>query len=112
MAVNKMKIDFDNLIISEDKVSDEEYESHFKTKWTIGVDKFGYVFVIKAPNIHPSFFDNGDSAEYIGLPITMDVDAGVYEITCNFVAHRDWESGLVDDYEFEVEESKLLYGIR
>lgn len=76
----------------------------------MAVDVGGYVSILKHPNIHESFIESCH-AEDCGLPSdVIDTDPGVYEWTCRLVEHRDWESGQVDDCEFEIIEKRLLFG--
>lgn len=89
---------------------DDEYESPNGSKWVVAIDTTGFVTILKAPNIHPSFFDCGACAEDIGLPFDVcDTAPGVYEWTCNYSHTVDWESGLPDDHEFDVTAERLLY---
>lgn len=45
-----------------------------------------------------------------GLPPDVDdMDPGVYRWMCSYHTHIDRESGHVEDYDFEVEESVLLW---
>lgn len=96
----------DMLIIDEEP----EYDSPHGSVWIVAVDYAGRVTVLETPNIHPGFLDNGPEAEYLGLPPEVDdMEPGVYRWTCSYHTHVDWETGLVDDYDFEVEESVLLW---
>jgi len=98
----------ENITLTDDE-TEPNWDSEHNSQWIIGVDISHNVFVIVAPNIHPSFFDNGSEAEYIGLPVDLpDEDPGIYEITCSFHTHKDWETGIVDDYEFHIEEMNKL----
>ncbi len=86
------------------------YDSPHNSEWIVGIDAWGCVFVLKAPNIHFSFFDNAHNAECIGIPFEMPEEkAGVYKMRCSYHELTDWESGIVDDYEFHCEElTKVL----
>lgn len=87
-----------------------EYDSPNGSVWIVAVDYAGRVTVLQAPNIHHSFLDNGPEAEYLGLPPDVDeMDPGVYRWTCSYNTHIDWESGHVDDFDFEIAESVLLW---
>lgn len=87
-----------------------EFDSPDGSEWIVAVDYAGRVTVLEAPNIHYSFLDNGPKAEYLGLPPDVDdMDPGVYRWKCSYNPHVDWESGHVDDYDFEIEESVLLW---
>ncbi len=89
-----------------------EFESPNGSVWIVAVDIQGLVTILKAPNIHYSFFDLGKSAEDIGLPCEVeDVGPGVYRWTCSVNSSKDWETGIVDDYEFEVEKEELLWSL-
>lgn len=91
---------------------DEGYEHPNGSKWIVSVDVYGNVSILKKPNIHPGFFESCSSAEEIGLPFECDdVEPGVYEWVCNYVQHRDWETGMCDDGEFNVVSSTQLYKI-
>lgn len=93
---------------------DEEpvFDSPQGSVWIVAVDYSGKVTVLQPPNIHYSLLDNGPEAEYLGLPESVDdLDPGVYRWTCSYHTHTDWESGKVDDYNFQVEEEELLWGL-
>lgn len=96
--------------ISDDQ-ENEEFEPANRSKWIVAIDFKGNVSVLKAPNIHPSFFEMGTDAETLGLPFEgFEEHAGcVFEWICSFHEHKDWESGIVEDYSFEVEQEKMLY---
>lgn len=89
--------------------AEPEFDSPHGSKWIVAVDDEGLVHVLSRPYIHDSFFECGSSAEELGLPIDTDVAPGVYEWICDIHYHRDWESGIVDDWQFEVIEEKLLW---
>lgn len=93
----------------QDECEAENFDSPNCSKWIVAVDDQGCVQVLSRPNIHYSFFDNGDSAEEIGLPEESEDTPGIYEWTCILIIRKDWETGIDDDYEFEVTESKLLW---
>lgn len=86
-----------------------EYDSPQNSKWIVGIDDSGNVYVLSRPNIHHCFFDCGDSAEDIGLPESVELPAGVYEWICQFSQTTDWETGYVDAWEFYPDKSTLLY---
>ncbi|UKM17125.1 hypothetical protein [Escherichia phage SKA64] len=90
--------------------SDEpQYESPYMTEWIVAVDVGGRVSVLKAPNLHPSFTENGLTALDYGLPEDVEnTPPGMYRWICSFHEEKDWESGLVDDWHFEVESSFLI----
>lgn len=95
---------------NDDEGAEPEYDSPNGSTWIVAVDYAGRVTVLDAPNIHYSFLDNGPEAEYLGLPPDVDdMDPGVYRWKCSYNPHVDWESGKVDDYDFEIEESVLLW---
>lgn len=85
--------------------SDEpQYDSPYMTEWIVAVDVGGMVSVLKAPNLHPSFTENGKTALDYGLPEDVEnTPPGMYRWICSFHEEKDWESGLVDDWHFEVE---------
>lgn len=88
----------------EDFAEDEEpddFDSPYNCDWVISVDCEHKVHILEYPNINPNFFAGGYEAELVGLPYDLpDVDAGVYKITCHLEEYRDWESGIIEDYEF------------
>lgn len=94
-------------------VEGEEFVSPVRSHWIVSVDIGGFVSILKAPNIHPSFFDAGSSAEDIGLPFecTDKTPPGVYLWICTPYSSTDWETGYVDDFGFEVEAEQLLWEI-
>jgi hypothetical protein len=94
---------------NEQDAIEDEFDSPYGSVWIVSIDCFGAVSVLSKPNIHQSFFDNGQNAEMIGLPFESNDSAGVYKWTCGFEESRCHESGVVDDYEFIVNESELLY---
>lgn len=87
----------------------DEWASPNNSEWVIGVDMAGSIFIVGAPNIHPSFFDGGYTAENIGFPPDIvDVDAGLYKAICSFSTSTDWETGQVDDWSFDIESLELI----
>lgn len=90
--------------------SDEpQYDSPYMTEWIVAVDVGGMVSVLKAPNLHPGFTENGLTALDYGLPEDVEnTPPGMYRWICSFHEEKDWESGLVDDWHFEVESSFLI----
>ncbi|MCC5405563.1 hypothetical protein NWUPM3A1_117 [Escherichia phage vB_EcoM_3A1_SA_NWU] len=90
--------------------SDEpQYDSPYMTEWIVAVDVGGMVSVLKAPNLHPSFTENGKTALDYGLPEDVEnTPPGMYRWICSFHEEKDWEPGLVDDWHFEVESSFLI----
>lgn len=90
--------------------SDEpQYDSPYMTEWIVAVDVGGMVSVLKAPNLHPSFTEDGLTALDYGLPEDVEnTPPGMYRWICSFHEEKDWESGLVDDWHFEVESSFLI----
>lgn len=86
-----------------------EYDSPYMSEWVVAVDVAGMVSVLKAPNLHPGFTENGKTALDYGLPEDVeDTPPGMYRWICSFHEEKDWESGLVDDWHFEVESSFLI----
>ena len=97
------------LLLDIETEPEPEYDHPNMSVWVVGVDFTGSVFVIKPPSIHPSFLEYQD-AEFMGLPPDLpDTEAGVYKMTCGYVEHIDWESGVVDDYDFICEKLEPLY---
>ena len=89
--------------------SDEQFDSAFGCKFTVSIGIDGLVSILKAPNIHYGFFDNGMTAEDIGIPYECEDAPGVYEWVCSPAFGRDWESGR-DEFEgFDVNSSVLLW---
>lgn len=86
-----------------------QYDSPYMTEWIVAVDVGGMVSVLKAPNLHPGFTENGKTALDYGLPEDVEnTPLGMYRWICSFHEEKDWESGLVDDWHFEVESSFLI----
>lgn len=86
-----------------------EYDSPYMSEWVVAVDVAGMVSVLKAPDLHPGFTENGKTALDYGLPEDVeDTPPGMYRWICSFHEEKDWESGLVDDWHFEVESSFLI----
>lgn len=101
-----------NFTEEESDPEELDFDSPNGSVWIVAVDIQGLVTILKAPNIHYSYFDNGKSAEDIGLPCEVeDVVPGVYRWTCDLISSKDWETGIVDDYEFQVEEQELLWSL-
>lgn len=90
-------------------IDEPVFDSPQGSLWIVSVDDCGDVAILRRPNIHYSFFDNGSSPEDVGLPATSDEPAGVYEWTCSYWTSTDWESGMVDDWGFDVEAERALY---
>ena len=95
---------------SDKQDQDTDWGCHKNTEWIVSIDMFGNVSILKAPNIHPGFLEF-TNAEEIGLPFESNDPPGVYKWQCTFSESRDWESGLVDDYEFDVAESVKLFSL-
>lgn len=93
----------------ENEQEECEYESPNNSVWIVAVDVSGNVSVLDTPNMDPYFFDNGGSAEEMGLPPDCNLAPGVYRWTCSFYQHIDWETGHVDDYTFEPIKEELLW---
>lgn len=46
----------------------------------------------------------------IGIPFeNIESPSGVYRWICNFNTYTDWESGVVEDYDFEVIKEECLW---
>ena len=84
------------------------FDSPHGSTWIVAVDIGGMVSIIKAPNIHPGFFDMGNDAESVGIPFESSSPAGLYEWTCSYHVDRNRESGLIEDAHFEVEKEISL----
>ena len=89
--------------------SDEQFDSAFGCKFTVSIGIDGLVSILKAPNIHYGFFDNGMTAEDIGIPYECEDAPGVYEWVCSPAFGRDWESGRDEFDGFDVISSVLLW---
>lgn len=100
-----------NFEMKEEEDGEPEYDSPDGSVWIVSVDFNGAVSILDAPNIHYSFFDMGYDPETIGLPFETELPPGVYRWTCILNSTKDWESGIVDDYEFEVVEEELLWSL-
>ena len=95
-------------------IMDTDHESHLNdfnetnefddpngSEWIIGVDAWGKVFIVEAPNIHPGFLQFKNSEE-IGLPYELPEEKpGIYSATMAFVARPYGQYGADVEYEFE-----------
>lgn len=79
----------------------EDWDSPHNSEWILGVDIWGVVFIVKAPNIHPSFLEDR-SAEMVGFHTEVNEEAGLYKAVCDYYVSTCWETGTVDDWEFEI----------
>jgi hypothetical protein len=93
-----------------DKPEDEYVDPNGST-WIVSVATDGRLSIMKAPNIHPSFLDDGMDPEYFGMPDAVTDPPGVYEWVCSYSETRDWETGMVDGYDFEPIKDKLLWSL-
>ena len=101
-------------IVKTKEIPEEpEFDPPNGSKWIVAIDYQGLVSILSAPNIHPSFFDHGKDAESVGLPCDgFDGSvSGVYEWVCVLAESRDWDSGIIDDWWFEVQEEELLWKV-
>lgn len=103
------KISPENLEFQSIEKEDPEFDSPHGSRWIVGIDDNGTVYVLSRPHIHDSFFECGGSAEDIGLPESAELPPGVYEWICDFSEYKDWESGYVDYWEFAPRKSTLLF---
>ena len=97
--------------ISDVQTSQEEkddYEPAYNSKWLVAIGICGTVVILKAPNIHFSYFENGKTAEDVGLPEYSEDEAGIYEWTCSPESFPDWESGHKEFAGFNVESSRKI----
>ena len=94
-----MLFEIDNV---ESTGADNEYDSPYNSKWIVVIGVCGTVVIVKKPNIHFSFFDNGCAAEDVGLPPDSEDDAGIYEWVCSPSFGRDWESGRNEFKGFDI----------
>lgn len=88
---------------------DHMFEKVGSNKWILGVGEVGGAWVMRAPDIHWSFFENGYNVEDLGIQGSEELDEGVYEITTRYSEHLDWETGVVDDWDFNIVKYKLLF---
>lgn len=96
------------LIVDEENVV---FDSPQNSEWVVAVDLGGMISILKAPNIHYSFFDNGTSAEDIGFSPDIDLDPGVYLFICNCEGGYD---EYAQDYYgpyFYPTKTELLYSV-
>jgi hypothetical protein len=97
-------------VIKALKEEDEPvFDSPHNSKWVMSVSDDGTLAILSFPNIHDSFLEVGREPEYFGLPDSVDEVTGVYEVICSFSESTDWESGIVDDWNFEIESMKPLW---
>ena len=85
-----------------------DYEPAYNSKWLVAIGICGTVVILKAPNIHFSYFENGKTAEDVGLPEYSEDEAGVYEWTCSPAFGHDWESGREEFEGFDVISSRKI----
>lgn len=85
------------------KAAVEADTRHLKTEWVVGVDKWGEMFIIAAPDIAPHFLEYR-TVEEIGIEPYQwpGTSAGVYLIKCEYEENHDPETGMVDDYRFRI----------
>lgn len=57
------------------------YDDPAETEWVLGVDAWGYTFVVQAPNIDPWFIDPRNTEE-IGIDYKVDWSPGIYRVLC------------------------------
>ena len=88
--------------------NEDEYDPPYNSKWLVAIGICGTVVILKAPNIHFSYFDNGKTAEAIGLPESSEDETGIYEWTCSPESFSDWESGREEFAGFNVESSRKI----
>jgi hypothetical protein len=111
-----IKMNFETIYHVPDGVGEheeEDFDSHNGSVWTVSVDEAGCVSILKRPNIHWAFFENGETAEDIGLPFELvDFTPGVYKWTCNMVQTTCHETGMVDGCEFDVVKEECLWSLK
>jgi hypothetical protein len=99
-----------NMDIVESGSDDEPVFDHPNgSKWIVSVDIDGNVMVLNTPNLCDGMLEREVPFGIIGFPCDSLLSPGVYEWTCDYSESIDWESGHVDDWSFEVSESKLLW---
>ena len=101
--------DFNKIITLEKSPDTPEFDHPNGSKWIVAVDIDGNVTVLNTPNICDGLLEKESPFGIIGFPCDSESDPGVYEWTCSYVESVDWESGHVDDWQFEVSEEKLLW---
>ena len=99
-----------NMDIIESGSDDEPKFDHPNgSKWIVSVDISGNVAVLNTPNLCDGLLEPEFPSGIIGFPCDSELNPGVYEWTCDYSESIDWESGHVDDWSFDVYESKLLW---
>jgi len=89
---------------------DEELQGNPNlTNWIMAIDRDGYLKVIDHPLLHWSYFEEGLEAEYLGLPIEVDEKPGLYSVRCSKFIGRDRESGIIDEWGFDIDEMIPLW---
>lgn len=71
----------------------------------VGVD--GDYVMLKKPNVF--CFEEESSPQLNGFGEDFDMPPGVYEMTFSYRETCDRESGIVDDFYFDMKEAKLLW---
>lgn len=94
-----------------DDQEEQQFDEPNGSVWIVSVDHVGRVSVLAKPNIHPGFFES-DDAECMGLPFDLkEYTPGVYRWVCDFWEGRDYLTGVVDDWGFNVREETLLWSL-
>ncbi|UQJ95347.1 hypothetical protein IANJMKHF_00442 [Klebsiella phage CPRSA] len=79
-----MNIDFCKAEIKADMDEEEpKFDSPYRSEWIVSVDDKGYVDIMRWPNIHPGYLDEGINAEMLGMPEQVEDPAGVYKWICS-----------------------------
>ena len=86
----------------------QEYDKPDGSTWIIGVDSTGILSILKMPNIHHGFFDDGLTPEAIGFDEDCGLSPGVYQIQAEFSESHCYETGHVDDRTFSFDEEKVI----
>ena len=89
--------------------AEEDYDEPNGCTWIVTVDDAGDCNVVRRPNIHWSFFENGNYAEDIGITGYEKFSPGLYKIKTDFSISTDWETGIPDDHDFYITEHEALY---
>ena len=90
-------------------VNDEpsEFDDPNGCQATVAVAEDGSYVMLDKPNLW--MFECEPAPQNNGFGDSYDLPSGVYRMTYAFHAHMDFESGRVDDWEFEVVSAVCLW---
>ena len=103
---------FIKLATVEPTEKEPEYDSLELTEWILAVSDNGSLYILSAPNIHPSLLEDGLAAEYLFGVEEVNEKAGVYKVTANLETSEDYESGHIEFDGFSLNEFELLYLVK